>query len=131
MPIPEHYLKKRDVLWNPRSTPAQLSALGQEALATEAYSDALDFFERAKDEKGVQEIKKLALKLGDTFLLSRLERFRPALVAKEDWEAAQKTAESTGRMSMAGYAQKKLTPAPVVKKEEDKAALGELPIEEA
>jgi hypothetical protein len=108
--VPTHYLKKRDLLWSPKTPPATLAAVGREFLKLEAYSDALDFFERAKDEDGVQEIKRLALKLGDTFLLSRLERYRRDMITPEEWAEAQRVAAKREVFSMAAYAERKLKP---------------------
>ena len=122
----DYYLKKRDVLWNPRTSPSQLSAYGREFLARESFSDALDFFEKAKDEAGVSEIKKIALEQGDTFLLARLERYKPSLVTEADWQSAEKTAERLGKPSMAEFARKKLAPPAA----EVAGKLAEQPLEE-
>src|SRR5947207_11890399 len=70
MAIPTNYIKKRDVLHAEKTSPQTLIQIGREFLAAERYSDALDFFEKAKDLSGLTEIKQLAVKLGDAFLLS-------------------------------------------------------------
>ncbi len=122
----DYYLKKRDVLWNPRTSASQLSAYGREFFQRESYSDALDFFERAKDESGISDIKKVALERGDTFLLARLERYKPSLVTEADWQSAEKTAEKKGLHSMAEFARKKLAPPQA----EEAGKLAEQPLEE-
>jgi hypothetical protein len=76
----------------------------------------VDFFERAEDEDGLQEIKQLALTEGDTFLLTRLERVDPKWVTEEDWEKAKAIAEKREMFSMAAFAERKLRP-PEVKDE--------------
>jgi hypothetical protein len=124
---PMHYLKKRDILWGPHTSPAVLSATAREYLQKEAWSDALDFFERAKDEEGFREIKKLALQKGDTFLLVRLERIGATWVKPEDWEKAKVVAEMRGIRSMAAFAERKLKPPERV---QDSAAPGTKPLEE-
>jgi hypothetical protein len=125
---PTHYLKKRDLLWSPRTSPATLSATAREYLQAEAWSDALDFFERAQDEEGLREIKKLALQKGDTFLLGRLERISAKWVKPEDWEKAKVVAEKRGIQSMAAFAERKLKPPEQV---QEPAAPGTKPLEES
>jgi len=124
MAAPAHYLKKRDTLHNPKATPQALAAVGHEFFAQEAYSDALDFFEKARDEEGLRKIKQAALQNGDSFLLARLARFDAKLVVEADWEKAAEAADKRGIPSMAAFARKKIAPEP-------QAALpGEAPLEE-
>jgi len=107
---PTHYLKKRDLLYGPRTSPATLSAAAREYMSRDAYSDATDFFERAEDEDGLKEIKQHALKTGDTFLLTRLERIDPKWVNESDWEQVKEIAEKRKIFSMAAFAERKLRP---------------------
>lgn len=127
MAVPTHYLKKRDVLYSPKTPSATLSRLGHEFLEKESYSDALDFFEKAEDEDGIKEIKQIALKRGDTFLLSRLERYDPSLVEEKDWEAAGRKAGERKMPSMTQFAEERLHPTP---EEGEGTTPGEAPIEE-
>jgi hypothetical protein len=113
MPAPKNYIKRRDFLHSEKTSPSILSATGQEFFAQERYSDALDFFEKAKDMDGVQKIKRVALEHGDTFLLARLDRFDRTLVTREDWETAAKAAEAAGKASMAVFVARKFAPPPV------------------
>jgi hypothetical protein len=112
MAIPTHYLKKRDTLHSEKSAPATLSKIGREFLLQERYSDALDFFEKARDTENIKEIKRIALERGDTFLLARLERFDRTLVSRADWDAAAERARDKGRSSMADFVTKKFAPPP-------------------
>jgi hypothetical protein len=114
MAIPTHYIKKRDILHSEKSSAATLIQIGREFLAGERFSDALDFFEKAKDKEGIAEIKKIALARGDTFLLARLDRFDRELVSTSEWENAARKAAETGRETMAAFAARKLAPPPVV-----------------
>src|SRR5690348_5654206 len=100
MAIPTHYIKKRDLLHSEKSSAATLAGVGNEFLQLKRYSDALDFFEKAKDKTGVEKIKQIAMDSGDTFLLSRLDRYDREMVSKADWEAAGQKAEALGRASM-------------------------------
>ena len=101
--FPTHYIKKRDTLHSEKSSKDALSKIGREFLAAERYSDALDFFEKARDLTALNEIKQLAVKIGDTFLLSRLDRFDRNLVSRDEWNSAAQKARADGRESMAGF----------------------------
>ena len=105
--IPTNYIKKRDLLHSEKSSKETLSKVGREFFTLDRYSDALDFFEKAKDLTALNEIKQLAIKNGDTFLLSRLDRFDRNLVSREEWNTAAATAQSNGRESMARFAFKR------------------------
>lgn len=124
MAAPTHYLKKRDTLHSPKATPQSLAAVGQAFFAQEAYSDALDFFEKARDLEGLRKIKQCALQNGDSFLLARLARYDAKLIVETDWEKAIEVAEQRGIPSMAAFARKKIAPEPQV------ALPGEAPLEE-
>jgi hypothetical protein len=125
--IPNHYIKRRDLLHSEKSSPATLSATAQDFLAAERYSEALDFFEKARDTEGIKKIKAFALQHGDTFLLARLERFDRTLVAREDWDTAAKAAEAGGRPSAAAFVLRRYPP---VVTPEVVAKPGEAPVSE-
>jgi len=108
--FPTHYIKKRDLLHNEKTTLQTLTQTGREFLAAERYSDALDFFEKAKDLTALNEIKQLAVKTGDAFLLSRLDRYDRTMVSREEWDACARQAESDGRGSFAKFIAKKYPP---------------------
>ncbi|HEY3324871.1 MAG TPA: hypothetical protein VGP72_30745 [Planctomycetota bacterium] len=112
MAIPTHYIKKRDLLHSEKTPKATLSKIGREFLSLERFSDALDFFEKAQDRDGIEQIKRVALDRGDTFLLARLDRLDRAMVTREDWERAAQTAELGHRESMALFVKRKLAPPP-------------------
>ena len=112
MAIPTHYLKKRDLLHSERTPPEVLTRVGNEFFALQRYSDALDFFEKARDMDSIQKVKRYALEDGDTFLLARLERFDRALVSREDWDKAAAQALAKGKASMAEFVQRRFAPPP-------------------
>lgn len=111
MAFPTNYIKKRDTLHSEKSSKETLSGIGREFLAAERYSDALDFFEKAQDLSAVNEIKQHALKVGDTFLLARLDRFDRNLISRDEWETAAKKATEEGRPSMAEFVAKRFAAA--------------------
>lgn len=127
MAIPNHYLKRRDLLHSEKSSPALLSSVAREFLAAERVSEALDFFEKARDMDGIQKIKSIALDIGDTFLLNRLERFDRSLVTQQDWETAAQKAAAAGRGSMAQFLARKQALAGAA---ETAAKPGEAPVSE-
>src|SRR5690242_15721524 len=112
MGFPTHYIKKRDTLHSEKSSAATLSQIGRDFLAAERFSDALDFFEKARDTENIKKIKNIALERGDTFLLARLDRFDRTLISTAEWEATAKKAESIGRGSMAAFVARKFAPPP-------------------
>jgi hypothetical protein len=111
MGIPTHYIKKRDLLHSEKSSAAVLAQTGREFLKIERFSDALDFLEKARDQEGIKQIKQIAMERGDTFLLSRLDRYDRELVSVAEWEEAGRKASSLGRDSMAEFVQKRLAAA--------------------
>jgi tetratricopeptide (TPR) repeat protein len=125
--IPNNYIKRRDLLHSEKSSPAALSAVAKELFAAERFSEALDFFEKARDIEGIQRIKSYAQERGDTFLLGRLERFDRTLVSKADWDAATAKAIEAGRPSMAESYIRKLAKAASARALEEKP--GETPLE--
>src|SRR5690242_13039733 len=130
MGIPTNYIKKRDLLHSEKTSPATLSKTAREFLALERYSDALDFFEKARDTEGIREIKKIALQSGDTFLIARLDRFDQKLVAREDWDAAASKAQSAGRGSMAAFVARKFAAPPGASAAKPAELPGEAPLAE-
>ena len=112
MAVLDHYLQKRDALHDPKATPEKLSALGKKFFEAKAYSDALDFFERAKDEDGIAQIKKMALDEGETFILARMERLDAKSVDDDEWEHAGEVA----RQPIGGNAEMHPTKLMILKK---------------
>jgi hypothetical protein len=114
MSFPTHYIKKRDTLHSEKSSPETLAKIGQEFLAAQRYSDALDFFEKARDAQGIAQIKDYALQNGDTFLLGRLDRYDRTMISAAEWEATARKAEANGKGSMAAFVARKFAPKPTV-----------------
>ena len=68
MGFPTNYIKKRDTLHNDKAQPAALAQIGRDFFAAERYSDALDFFEKAKDARtGCARLKNWRCRLGIRF----------------------------------------------------------------
>jgi hypothetical protein len=114
MSFPTHYIKKRDTLHSEKTSPATLAQIGREFFAAQRYSDALDFFEKARDAQGIAQVKEYALQNGDTFLLGRLDRYDRTMISAADWEAAARKAEANSKPSMAAFVARKFAPKPTI-----------------
>lgn len=103
-------IKKRDLLWHDKTAKTTLVAEAEEFFKNQQYSDALDFFERAGHQEGLDRIKKLAIETGQGFLLNRLTRYSPDSVSKADWEALKNKAMALGLEAYAVMAERKINP---------------------
>ncbi|HTL52097.1 MAG TPA: hypothetical protein VL860_05955 [Planctomycetota bacterium] len=103
-------IRKRDILWNEKNQREALVAHAEEFFRNQQYSDALDFFERAVHQEGLERIKKLAIESGQGFLLNRLTRYNPESVTKADWEALKVRALALGFEAYAMMAERKINP---------------------
>ncbi|HOX43998.1 MAG TPA: hypothetical protein PK668_10395 [Myxococcota bacterium] len=63
--------EKTKRLYAKDATPAGLSAQAEEYLAAGWLSDAIDFFDKARDVKGLERVMARAIDEGDAFLLRR------------------------------------------------------------
>jgi hypothetical protein len=63
--------EKTKRLYAKDATPASLSAQAEQYLAAGWLADAIDFFDRAKDVKGLEKVMARAIEEGDAFLLRR------------------------------------------------------------
>jgi hypothetical protein len=94
LPRPLH---RRELLYGLDTPPETLSALAEEYLEQGLIFDAADFFIQAKDRDGIKHIKKLAIEMGDAFLLGRVDEAMPDLVEKADWDELGRAAKSLGK----------------------------------
>lgn len=65
-------LKKRRLLNEPELKSELCREYGKKFLAQGWWEDALEFFQKAGDPQGLEEIKKHCLETGDAYLLGRL-----------------------------------------------------------
>jgi len=78
-------VKKRDILYGDDTDPAELSDLGRQYLAEERFWEAVEFFDRAKDDTGIADVKTAGIELADSYLLRRLEKMEIGDVTEADW----------------------------------------------
>ncbi len=94
-------LKKRDLLHSPNNAPEELSQYGREYLQANRLVDALDFFEKAQDQEGIRQIKKISLEEGDFFLLQQSSKLLKEPVPDEVWKGLGETNLSQGKLQEA------------------------------
>jgi len=78
-------IRKRDILFSERTTPAEISEYGHLFLKEELYWDAVEFFGGAGDEEGLKQVREAGIEIADAYLLRRVARQMPKLVKPEDW----------------------------------------------
>jgi hypothetical protein len=98
-------LKKRDLLHNENAGPAQLSEHGKEYLNEDRLADALDFFEKAQDWKGIKEIRKRSIEEGIPFLFQQTSKLLKEPPTPEGWQRIAEKALAQGKLqeALAGY----------------------------
>ena len=90
-------LKRRDILYG-RNTPTELlREYGDLYLREGRLNDAVAFFGRAGDHKGLRRIRQVAMEEGDFFLFSRATEFLQEEVSPEDWKGLGTQALGTGK----------------------------------
>ncbi|PKN08146.1 MAG: hypothetical protein CVU72_03000 [Deltaproteobacteria bacterium HGW-Deltaproteobacteria-7] len=91
--LPDYRLKQK-ILYIDKTSADSLVSYGDLYLEGGALSDALDFYAKAGHTAGVQKIKDLALKSGDTFLFQSAAKAQGIELRDADWEdIAQKATE--------------------------------------
>ena len=101
-------LKRREILYGVNTPPETLVEYGLAYEEAGRMDDALQFFEQAKDAKGLGRVKDFAFKNGDAFMLKRIAKAMPELVAPADWERMAKRAEELGKALFAEQARQAL-----------------------
>ena len=96
---------KRSLLYSPSASPERLSAAGNDFLGEGLFYDALQFFLRASDDRGIERVKDEAMALGDAFLLGEVAKVRPPLVSGSDWVSLGAKARALGKEAYAERAE--------------------------
>ncbi|MGQ9687905.1 MAG: hypothetical protein ACUVXF_03825 [Desulfobaccales bacterium] len=89
-------LKKRRLLNDKTLDPQLCREYGEKFLALGFWEDALEFFQRAGYQEGLEKLRTLALENGDAYLLSRLGAQPP-----EIWQQAADQALRLGKFHFA------------------------------
>lgn len=97
-------MEKRDLINADGVDPEVLRAYGRLYLEAERFSDALDFFLRARDADGLAEVKARAIEAADNFLLHRIQGSGALDVDRRDWQALADSADRLRKTSVADIA---------------------------
>lgn len=101
MPKVLNCLKKRDLLHNPQINSDQLSQYGREYFSEDRLADALNFFEKAKNQEGIRRIRERSIEDGDPFLLQQTSKLLKESAPEAAWRKAGEKALADGRFQQA------------------------------
>lgn len=104
--LPDYRLKQK-ILYIDKTSAASLISYGDLYLEGGALSDALDFYAKASHVAGVQKIKYLALKSGDTFLFQRAAKAQGVEIRDAEWEDIARKAIELKKYMFARHALEK------------------------
>lgn len=109
MGIPKHgdYLVKRDLLNNPSCYKNVLLDGANSCLEDEFLHDALEFFKKAKESAGIEQILKQAIEDGDVFLVAHALEALKKEFSNDEWINVGRRAESLGKYVFAAQAYRK------------------------
>ena len=84
--LPDYRLKQK-VLYIDKVDPSELRNYGDMFLEEGLISDALDFYEKASYDSGMQKIKDIAFERGDAMLFQRAAKALHLELKPADWES--------------------------------------------
>jgi hypothetical protein len=101
------YHIKQKILYVDKTTPEILQNYGDLFFTEGNFSDALDFYQKAKFTEGLQKIKNAALENGDVMLFLRAAKALNLELTTADWESIGKAAMSLKKYLFARHALEK------------------------
>ena len=101
------YRSKQKILYIERTNPADLQNYGDTFFDEGHYPDALEFYQRAESQSGLQKIKDIALELGDVMLFQQAARALRLELKPADWDAVGRKAMELKKYLFAQYAMQK------------------------
>jgi len=104
--LPDYNLKQK-ILYIDNTSSEILQNYGDLFLEEGSISDALDFYEKAKHQEGMQKIKGIAHDSGDVMLFQRAAKALNMELNKTDWESIGQKAVALKKYSFAQYALEK------------------------
>lgn len=81
------YRVKQKILYIEKANPHVLQNYGEIFLEEGLLSDALDFYQKANDNSGMQKIKDIAFDRGDVMLFQQAARALHLELKSSDWES--------------------------------------------
>ena len=91
----------RELTADPKLTPEEADRHGDLFVKAGNYAVAMMFYERSKNKSRLEQIKKDAIRLGDSFLLHQIVRIAPDFVVPDEWREAARQAYKEGKLLFA------------------------------
>ena len=104
--LPDYRLKQK-LLYIDKVNPSVLQNYGDMFLGEGSSSDALDFYQKANDNSGMQKIKDIAINSGDVMLFQQAARALHLELKPSDWESIGQKAIELKKFSFARHALEK------------------------
>jgi len=98
---PPHYKKKQQMLHAKDVRPDDLRRQAEEFLQAGWLSDAIDFFDKAGDQNGLEKIRDIAISEGDAFLFRRTIKALDAAASESQWKELADRAIDLGKLQFA------------------------------
>jgi len=97
--------KKHRMFHDPNVSPESLIAQGELYLEAERVMDAAEFFRKADHREGLEQLRKIALDQGDSFLFKMVVGGVPGKGTREEWQLLGSRALELGKYAHAvrGY----------------------------
>ncbi|RLA79070.1 MAG: hypothetical protein DRG33_04605 [Deltaproteobacteria bacterium] len=94
-------IKRREILYGKDTPPEVLVEYGHLYLEEGRWNDAVEFFGRAKYREGLMQLKEIALREGDFFLLYQIGEFLGEEFPPEVWKELGHRAMEVGKYHFA------------------------------
>ena len=104
--LPDYHVKQK-ILYIDKINPAALQNYGDMFLEEGFFPDALDFYQKANDNSGIQKIKAIAFDRGDVMLFQQAARALHLELKPADWESIGQKAIELKKFSFARHALEK------------------------
>jgi hypothetical protein len=101
---PPDYRLKQKILYIDKVNPNVLKNYGDMFLEEDFLSDALDFYQKANDNSGMQKIKDIAFDRGDVMLFQQAAKALHLELKPADWESIGKKAINLKKYLFAQHA---------------------------
>ena len=97
-------ISRRKILNDTSADPAKLSPLARECADQGFLSDAVDFFDKAKDSEGLNGLLDKAVAEGDLFLVRRILKIQGRKPERDLLMSVAENADKLGKALFAGQA---------------------------
>jgi hypothetical protein len=96
-----HYRSKQQILFGKDAKPEALSGYGRRYLEAGWLSDALEFFARAHDRQGLEDIRARSIQEGDVFIFRRVLDAQAETAREAEWKQLAENARQLGKLQFA------------------------------